>query len=271
MRRLNVLKIFLFLTFLSPSLSAFAEAISLISDVDDTVRVSHTNSFGSIGRVLWGSNAFAGMPLLYQRLLSDRNEYQRKHMYFVTGSPDLLYANVSGFLSTHGFPSYELYMKPIVGSKSLQEFKESSVREIMAAWPKQDRVIFFGDNTQSDQAVYANIKQERPAQVLASYIHQIKEKDVLQGTPFYTAMDIALFEEQAGRLNVDDLLAILEDLLMTDSYELIIPEYAACPKTEWLSKILANSNANTSNLVGAPLAELERNILQFCKDRKQED
>ena len=203
-----------------------------ISDIDDTIKITHVNSLAAPMNALKNKgNFFTGMDSLY-RWLACRGKYatpgygkclstagrslweqeEENRFYYVTGFP--LHAHALDMIEQNHFP---LVGEVIDGnlSESVGAFKLRAHKQIIAAYP-QHRVILIGDNGQRDAAVFTKVKeyfaQENPSQKIASFIHLVygESRDLVLGEhiPFLTFYDLAIQMNQLGLLTRSSLQVI---------------------------------------------------------------
>jgi hypothetical protein len=154
-----------------------AGGISVISDVDDTIRVSDVldrselmaNTFVRPYRVV------EGMPELYEAW-----GRQGAAVHYVTGSPWQIFPALREFLTDNGFPAVGIdmrYLRVLDGSlKNLfregLEYKPEPIREILQRFPGR-RFVLVGDSGEHDAEVYAAACREFPERVRGIFIRAV--------------------------------------------------------------------------------------------------
>lgn len=220
---------------------ARASQFIIISDVDDTVKVSNVLDRDQAVRNARGKLVFAGMPELYTRMLGADSPGRR--LRFI--SAGYLSNAVDDFLVNSHFPAYRLTLHEFSTLKDLRQlsssifhFKTDQLKRLYGQ--SQDRFILVGDDTQSDPNVYAEFTaSKKKGQVLAIYIHSIKGGGLpaacMAGrvlpagcVPFVTAYDIALHEFLAGRLTESEAIAVGEVVFNSDERS-FLPGFQHCP------------------------------------------
>jgi hypothetical protein len=261
-----------FLIFVSLFLCHLAVAadepkLRILSDVDDTIRITHTGSAGAIGRVIVNRD-FVGMASLY-RALAAHEKMENPQAIFVSGSPSILRTNIAAFLSTNGFPPYELYLRSTrLPLEEIYSYKIGVVNQVLA---RDSDVLYlaFGDDTERDQEVYRDIAASNADRILATYIHKVKGRADLAGqNPYYTAVDIALKERAAGRLSLEQLRELIIEVMSSQDYERIIPEFAVCPEKDWLARISVELPIEDQEQVLGYVFAFEKRVLDFCQARE---
>lgn len=162
-----------------------ATQYGFISDIDDTVLVSHTASTGKKLRVLFTKNprsrkTFADVVQFYNLLARAHTTSSLLNPFFYVSSSEWnLYDYLNEFFKHNDLPKgvfllndlkrWYQFMKT---GKTKHNGKLIRVERIMDAFPKQ-RFILLGDNSQSDPAIYVAIANQYPDQIVAIYIRNI--------------------------------------------------------------------------------------------------
>jgi phosphatidate phosphatase APP1 len=162
-----------------------------ISDIDDTVLVSHSATTGKKLRVLFTKNprsrkTFADVVKFYNLLALAHTEPSLLNPFFYVSSSEWnLYDYLNEFFKYNGLPKgvfllneikkwYQLFKT----GKTKHQGKLMRVARILDAFPKQ-RFILLGDNSQSDPAIYIAIANKYPDKIVAIYIRNISvEKEL---------------------------------------------------------------------------------------------
>ena len=165
-----------------------ATQCGFISDIDDTVLVSHSAQTGKKLRVLFTKNTrriktFADVIKFYHLLSLAHTEPTLLNPFFYVSSSEWnLYDNLNEFFKHHGLPKGAFLLNDIkkwyqllkTGKTKHQE-KRTRVSRIMEVFPKQ-RFVLLGDNSQADPEIYAAIANQYPDQIVAVYIRNVSLK-----------------------------------------------------------------------------------------------
>jgi phosphatidate phosphatase APP1 len=153
--------------------------LSVISDIDDTVKVSNV-----LDRTELVANTFyrpylavQGMPGLYGAW-RDRGVV----VHYVTAGPWQLFSPIWSFLTENGLAGAGIEMREFrLANASFvdifrdsQDYKKQRIREILRRFPER-RFVLVGDSGERDPEVYAAIAREFPAQVAGIYIRAVLE------------------------------------------------------------------------------------------------
>jgi phosphatidate phosphatase APP1 len=162
-----------------------------ISDIDDTVLVSHSASTGKKLRVMFTKNprsrkTFSDVVKFYKLLSLAHTEPNLLNPFFYVSSSEWnLYDDLNEFFKHNGLPKgafllnnlkkwYQLFSS----GKTKHQGKLMRTVRILKAFPKQ-QFILLGDNSQKDPAIYVAIANKYPEQIVAIYIRNVslgKEK-----------------------------------------------------------------------------------------------
>lgn len=158
---------------------------AFISDVDDTIMVSHSATIFRRLRELFIKNphtrkTFPGVQLHYSLLaLSHTSEDKPNPFFYVSSSEWNLYDYLVETFRFNKLPEgifllnqIKMWTNLLRTGKTGHEGKLLRVMRIIAAFPNQ-RFVFFGDNSQQDPNIYATISAKYPEKVEAVYIRNI--------------------------------------------------------------------------------------------------
>lgn len=162
-----------------------------ISDIDDTVLVSHSATTGKRLRVMFTQNprsrkTFADVVKYYQMLSVAHTEPNLLNPFFYVSSSEWnLYDDLNEFFKHNRLPKGAFLLNDIKRwyqlfktGKTKHQGKLIRVARILEAFPKQ-RFVLLGDNSQSDPAIYVAIANKYPDRIVAIYIRNISLKKEL--------------------------------------------------------------------------------------------
>lgn len=159
-----------------------------ISDIDDTVLISHS---GTTGKKLWSMltknprsrKTFADVVNYYQLLSTAHTELALPNPFFYVSSSEWnLYDYLNEFFKYNQLPKGAFLLNEIKKwyqllktgtTKHLGKFNR--VERVLEVFPAQQFVL-LGDNSQSDPDIYRLIADNYPDQILAIYIRNISPK-----------------------------------------------------------------------------------------------
>ena len=164
---------------------------AFISDVDDTVMISHSATIGRRLRELFIKNphtrkTFPDAASHYQQLaMSHTQSDQPNPFFYVSSSEWNLYDYLVETFRFNKLPDGAFLLNTLKRWKDLvrtgktgHEGKLLRVMRILDAFPNQ-KFVFFGDNSQQDPKIYSTIVEKYPKNIEALYIRNIRpEKEV---------------------------------------------------------------------------------------------
>lgn len=235
-----------------------AHATMVISDVDDTLKI--TNS-GSATDATWNGffekHVFPGMPELYKAWSSEKTT-----IHFVTGSPGIVRKNIIAMLKNNKITYATLITRPNL-LESTYKFKMRAISRLMEASPLE-QVVLIGDDVSHDHLVFRDLNEKFPGRVLASYIRPVKNRAGLEGQiPYVTAYDVVTNEVAEGRMGLLDYGVVMAAVL-TGSKTRLFPKFTWCP-TELDGTTLPTES---STYLGAQ--QVEDHIESICRGRRSD-
>jgi phosphatidate phosphatase APP1 len=157
-----------------------AEGVSVISDIDDTIKDSNVLDSSELmaNTFLRPFKVIEGMAQLY----AGWGE-QGVTIHYVTATPIQLYEPLWEFVTDSGFPGVEIRLRPLRLRDSSffdffgesQDYKKTEIREILGKFP-QRQFVLVGDSGEHDPEVYATIAREYPEQVQGIFIRAVLEE-----------------------------------------------------------------------------------------------
>lgn len=155
--------------------------LSVVSDIDDTVRISH---IGDRRRMLEGTflrpfEPVAGMAALYERLRALGTPTAPTTFHYLSASPWQLYEPLVEFLDAHGFPKGSLHLRrwrvkdSSYGAlfRSARPHKEAVVRQLIEDVPRR-RIVLVGDSSQEDAEIFTDLARAFPESICLVAIRQ---------------------------------------------------------------------------------------------------
>lgn len=153
------------------------EGISVISDIDDTVKVTHVTDKARMFESTFYRDfeAVPGMAQVY-RAWAERGAV----IHFVSSSPWQLYQPLTEFLRAEGFPFVTLSLKHVRFKdssffdlfKSGEETKPRQIEPLLSAYPAR-KFILVGDSGEQDPETYSDVYRRWPNQILRIYIRNV--------------------------------------------------------------------------------------------------
>ncbi len=151
--------------------------LSVISDIDDTVKISRVGDRKALleHTFLLDFAAAPGMAQRYREWSADVSGF-----HFVSSSPWQLYGPLAEFLDQNRFPWAAFSLKAVRfrDETLLDLFKEGTetkplaIERILDRYPGRQFVL-VGDNGEQDPEVYAALMRSRPGQVVRIFIRNV--------------------------------------------------------------------------------------------------
>ncbi len=155
--------------------------LSVISDIDDTIKISEVLDKKALIRntFLEEYKATPNMPEYYKRL-----EKQGAYFHYLSASPWQIYPSLKPFMDKHYPPgSYSLRDFRLKDSsllkflQSSKEYKLEQIHSILQKYPEH-QFILIGDSGEHDPEVYAQIYQEFAKNIERIIIRAVPKSDL---------------------------------------------------------------------------------------------
>ena len=198
-----LIKIFtIYFSFSIFSLGIFAKTV-VISDIDDTIKMSH--SMGTVSNAYYFFKA-RPFPVMKNILVDLKNLSPDSDYFYVSAAPRLLFKG-NAWIKEHGFPKGPVYLRKI-NSPDIYTYKYITISTIIKNYIDENEnisFIFLGDNSEHDPIIYKNIieKYNLNASIfirdvattgtsLSSELNQIKIPGV---NFFFSELDLLSFDQ----------------------------------------------------------------------------
>lgn len=165
-----------------------ATQFGFISDIDDTVLVSHSSATGKKLTTLFTTNprsrkTFSDVVRYYQLLCYSNAEPNVPNPFFYVSSSEWnLYEYLNEFFKFNDLPKGVFLLNGIKQWHELLKTgkpkgleKLARIERILHAFPKQ-YFILLGDNSQYDPHIYATLANHYPDRIVAIYLRHISHK-----------------------------------------------------------------------------------------------
>jgi phosphatidate phosphatase APP1 len=153
------------------------EGTSVISDIDDTVKVTNVADRRELlaNTLLREFHAVPGMADVYREWQDAGSVF-----HYVSASPWQLVTCLDGFLRGAGLPAGSMHLKlfrlkdstPLRRLPSRKRSKRRVIEQIMADFPRR-RFLLVGDSGERDPEVYAAVARRNPERVAGIAIRQL--------------------------------------------------------------------------------------------------
>jgi phosphatidate phosphatase APP1 len=159
-----------------------------ISDIDDTVLISHSSTKFRRLRTLMTKNPHQRKPFNdvvkhYDLLAYAHTESTVPNpFYYVSSSEWNLYDDLNEFFKHNKIPKGVFLLNQIKRwyqfwktGNTKHEGKMLRIMRILTTFPKQ-KFILLGDNSQADPSIYSSIASRYPGTIYAIYIHNVVQR-----------------------------------------------------------------------------------------------
>lgn len=157
-----------------------ADGVSVISDIDDTIKVSNVRDRKAllVNTFVAPYRAVEGMVAVYRGWADEGAT-----VHFVTATPWQLHGPLTEWLAAEGFPRGTLRMKSFRWKDDTlanlwsapERTKAPQVEELLRSYPRR-RFVLVGDSGESDPEMYAGFARRHPEQVAAILIRNVTDE-----------------------------------------------------------------------------------------------
>lgn len=160
----------------------------VISDIDDTVLVSHiSNLLSRLKLVLFDDaterSPFPGIAAFLRSLQKGNDEKGLNPIFYVSGSEWNLYDFLINFFRFHNIPEGPLFLKDKGISREEKKIETNGsahkierIRRVLDTYPHL-KFICIGDSGEKDPETYYHILEEYPDQILGIYIRDVTSEE----------------------------------------------------------------------------------------------
>jgi len=159
-----------------------------ISDIDDTILISHTASWHKRLSTLFFT------PVNQRKAIKLILESKLDGVFYVSKSESNLFYILSDFIRKNGLPqgllflSKYLHFRELLLSKKGVNYKTERLVKIVDNMP-QSKFVLFGDDTQHDLKVYTSLSEKYPEKIEKIYIRQTKSKKKQHLDKYFNILD----------------------------------------------------------------------------------
>jgi phosphatidate phosphatase APP1 len=160
----------------------------IVSDVDDTIMISHaTQTLRKLRLMLFKNaltrNPFSNVSVFYHALAKGKDKQDNHPFFFVSSSEWNLYDLLEDFFSFNKIPkgvfllrilTYSIYKFWKSGGGS-HEHKYDKIKSLLEFYPGS-KFILIGDSGQHDPSIYSRLAFDFPGRIETIYIRRIRSK-----------------------------------------------------------------------------------------------
>jgi len=152
--------------------------ISVISDIDDTIKISEVTDKKALLRNTF-TKAFEPVPGMAE-VYRDWSSRINAQFHYVSASPWQLYVPLAEFVRAEGFPEGTFHLKPFRVKdetffelfKSPENYKAGVIEPLFKRFPKR-RFVLVGDSGERDPEIYGVLARQYPQQVKRVLIRDV--------------------------------------------------------------------------------------------------
>ena len=153
--------------------------ISVISDIDDTIKVTQVHDPRRTLLLTTFVHPYIpvpGMAELYQSWATNSGA----SFHYVSGGPIQLFQPLEAFVATNHFPAGSFHLRAVQWRKELfhqsapdlELYKTDVITPLLERFPHR-RFVLVGDSGESDPEIYGALARKYPRQIQAIYIHDV--------------------------------------------------------------------------------------------------
>ncbi len=154
-------------------------SISVISDLDDTLIVSHTANAIKRIKTLTLVPPNEREYIKFTQLLIQKLKERKGSVYYISKSESNLFEFISRIFLNHDLPKGGFFLTPFIQFRELlnrkkgKNYKLSSIEYVLKNSGNK-KFVLFGDDTQKDMEIYRIIAEKYPKRIAKIYIRQTK-------------------------------------------------------------------------------------------------
>lgn len=159
-----------------------AEGLSIISDIDDTIKISNVADTRALlrGSLTEPFKPTPGMAAFCRRLAQKAGA----SFHYLSSSPIQLAPALSGFIRDEAFPPGSLHLREstawnrlLPGADSTVQHKGAILRQILTDFPSR-RFLLIGDSGEQDPEIYAEAARSHPDRDITILIREVAGSDL---------------------------------------------------------------------------------------------
>lgn len=154
-----------------------AEGVSVISDIDDTIKRTQVRDRREMLLNTF-ARRFEAAPRMaaWYRALAEKPDTR---FHYLSASPMQLYPALSDFIRGAGFPAGSMHLREsttwrtlVPGDEDSRAHKLGTIERLLAEFP-QRRFVLIGDSGEADPEIYAQVFRAHPARIDSMVIRDV--------------------------------------------------------------------------------------------------
>ncbi len=237
----------------------------VVSDIDDTIKISHVLSSEKFLTALNLTSHFTGMSALYQAI--DQSAPGVEFAYVSNAPVQFMTITHQSFLDFNHFPKGRLYLRE---NLMVENHKVATITRLIQT-SKPSKIIMIGDNGEQDASVYHEIAARFPEIPSFTFIHQVYSTSspserghplFADQTGFVTAGDLAVQLQKAGSLAATYVPKFVQYFISLLQKKSLLQVSSETAFPEWMNCHDFNEKIETQNL--PQLISLQKTIESHC-------
>ena len=169
------------------------DGLSVISDIDDTIRISHVRDRAALlrGTFVEPFRAVEGMADVYRAWSRGGAQF-----HYLSATPWQLYVPIATFADTHGFPRGTFHLRDFRWRDrsffnvftSPDRYKMRTIEPLLRQLPRR-RFVLAGDSGQHDPEVFGELARRYPRQVRRIFIRDVGRSTAARYTLAFAGLD----------------------------------------------------------------------------------
>lgn len=174
------------------------DGLSVISDIDDTIRVSHVHDRGALlrGTFVEPFRSVEGMADLYRAWSRTGAQF-----HYLSATPWQLYVPIATFADTHGFPKGTFHLRDFRWKDpsffnvftSPDRYKLRTIERLLHQLPRR-RFVLAGDSGQHDPEVFGELARRYPGQVRRVFIRDVGRSTAARYNAAFAGLDRTVWQ-----------------------------------------------------------------------------
>jgi phosphatidate phosphatase APP1 len=188
------------------------EGLSVISDIDDTIRISHVRDRAALlrGTFVEPFRPVEGMADVYRAWNRGGAQF-----HYLSATPWQLYVPIATFADTHGFPKGTFHLRDFRWRDrsffnvftSPDRYKMRTIEPLLRQLPRR-RFILAGDSGQHDPEVFGELARRYPRQVRRIFIRDVGRSTAARYTAAFAGLDRSIWRVFTDPATLPKVLAI---------------------------------------------------------------
>jgi phosphatidate phosphatase APP1 len=188
------------------------DGLSVISDIDDTIRVSHVRDRAALlrGTFVEPFQPVEGMADLYRAWSRSGAQF-----HYLSATPWQLYVPIAAFADTHGFPKGTFHLRDFRWRDrsffnvftSPDRYKMRTIEPLLRQMPRR-RFVLAGDSGQHDPEVFGELARRYPRQVRRIFIRDVGRSTAARYSAAFAGLDRSVWRVFSDPATLPRVLAV---------------------------------------------------------------